>query len=452
MMNMDLGLYQQQTMKLVMTNELRQAITILQYSALDLNHYLHEQQLENPLIELKEKRAGEELVRDSINLQTPHFDSRRNNHDSDDEYSAIDHVSSREEGLQDALLRQIRFLEIPEKQRRIVIYLALNTDENGYLPYDIETFAEELDESVEDTRGALAVLQGLEPAGIGAVSLKDCLLLQLRQLENRDPLAERVVENDLDLLGSKQYKKIAKKEGVTLQDVQSVADLIKTLNPKPGAAFYDEPAEYVTPDVTVKKIEGQYQVILNDQYIPKVFVNPNYEKMLQEQDAELNHYLKQKKEQLQWIIKSIAQRQETLRKVTEAVVSHQEHFLEDGPGHLKPLTLKQIAEQVGVHESTVSRATTRKYIQTPQGVYELKYFFTSMVGAGSGNGDGASSEKVKIYLKRLVDQESKNKPLSDQKLADLLKSDYDIRISRRTVAKYRDEMHIPSSSRRKRYA
>ncbi|TMW72548.1 RNA polymerase factor sigma-54 [Alteribacter natronophilus] len=451
-MNMDLGLYQQQTMKLVMTNELRQAITILQYSALDLNHYLHEQQLENPLIELKEDRAREELVRDSMNLQTPQYDNRNSHHDSDDVYSPIDNVSSRTEGLQDALLHQIRFLDIADQQRRIVVYLALNVDENGYLPYGIETFAEELNETEEDTQAALYILQSLEPSGVGALSLKDCLLLQLRRLENRDPLAERVVEHDLDLLAGRQYKKIAKQEGVTLQDVQSVADLIQTLNPKPGAAFYDEPAEYVTPDMTVRKVEGRYEVLLNDHYLPKVHMNRNYEKMLQQKDAELNDYLKQKKEQLEWIIKSIAQRQETLRKVTEAIVSRQEAFLDEGAGHLKPLTLRQIAEEVDVHESTVSRATSRKYVQTPQGVFELKYFFTSGVGGGSAEGDGDSSEKVKIYLKRLIDQESKNKPLSDQKLADLLKSEYSIHVSRRTVAKYRDEMHIPSSSRRKRYA
>ncbi|WP_236784920.1 RNA polymerase factor sigma-54 [Alteribacter salitolerans] len=451
MMNMDLGLYQQQTMKLVMTNELRQAITILQYSALDLNNYLHEQQLENPLIELKESRAHEELVRDSMNLQTPYYD-RGSRHDHDDDYSPLDHVSDQTEGLQDFLLSQLRLLKLPDAQRRIVVYLALCVDENGYLPYTIEKLAEELDEPLENTESALHILQSLEPAGVGARSLKDCLLLQLRQLENRDPLAERVVEEDLDLLGKKQYKKIAKKAGVDVQDIQTIADLIQTLNPRPGAVFQDEPAKYVTPDITVKKIEGRYKVMLNDQYLPKVSLNRQYEKMLKENNEELNGYLKQKHEQLQWIIKSIAQRQQTLKNVTEAIIKHQEAFLDHGPGYLQPLTLKQIAQIVDVHESTVSRATTRKYVQTPRGVFELKYFFNSMVGGGAGGSDGTSSEKVKIYLKRLVDEEPKAKPLSDQKLAELLKSEHDIHVSRRTVAKYRDEMHIPSSSQRKRYA
>ncbi|RNA68046.1 RNA polymerase sigma-54 factor [Alteribacter keqinensis] len=448
---MDLGLYQQQTMKLVMTNELRQAITILQYSALDLNNYLHEQQLENPLIELKESRAHEELVRDSMNLQTPYYD-RGSRHDHDDDYSPLDHVSDQTEGLQDFLLSQLRLLKLPDAQRRIVVYLALCVDENGYLPYTIEKLAEELDEPLENTESALHILQSLEPAGVGARSLKDCLLLQLRQLENRDLLAERVVEEDLDLLGKKQYKKIAKKAGVDVQDIQTIADLIQTLNPRPGAVFQDEPAKYVTPDITVKKIEGRYKVMLNDQYLPKVSLNRQYEKMLKENNEELTGYLKQKHEQLQWIIKSIAQRQQTLKNVTEAIIKHQEAFLDHGPGYLQPLTLKQIAQIVDVHESTVSRATTRKYVQTPRGVFELKYFFNSMVGGGAGGSDGTSSEKVKIYLKRLVDEEPKAKPLSDQKLAELLKSEHDIHVSRRTVAKYRDEMHIPSSSQRKRYA
>ncbi|WP_096436931.1 RNA polymerase factor sigma-54 [Alteribacter populi] len=450
MMNMDLGLYQQQTMKLVMTNELRQAITILQYSVLDLNHYLHEQQLENPLIELKENRAQEELVRDNMNLQTPYYDSR-NRQDHDDDYSVIDNVSEQEEGLQDFLLAQIRFLEISDQLRRSVVYLALSIDKNGYLPFSLDKLAEELQEPIEEAAKALNVLQSLEPAGIGATSIKECLLLQLRQLENRDLLAERVVENNLDLIAKKQYQKIAKLEQVDVFDIQSVSDLIQTLNPRPGAVFHDEPAEYVTPDVTVKEIDGEYKVMLNEQHLPKVSLNRGYERMLQEKNDEVDEYLKQKYEQLQWIIKSIVQRQETLKKVTEAIVEHQEAFFEHGPGYLQPLTLKQIAESVDVHESTVSRATTKKYVQTSRGVFELKYFFTSMVGGNSNGGDGASSEKVKIYMKRLVDQESKRKPLSDQKLADLLKAEYDLHVSRRTVAKYRDEMHIPSSSQRKRF-
>ncbi|UTR11708.1 RNA polymerase factor sigma-54 [Evansella sp. LMS18] len=447
-MNMDFGLYQQQSMKLVMTNELRQAITILQYSALDLSNYLHEQQLENPLIELKDNHKQEEITRNKEESAAPVYDSRVR-HDQDDEYSAIDHVSEQEEGLQDYLLNQISYLKLDSRLRRILTYLALSVDENGYLKHTAEELAGELVEPIEAVKEAVSVLQGFEPAGIGAFSLKECLLIQLRQLETRDLLAENIVENHLDTLAKKQFKKIAKEEEVSVQEVQYIADFIQTLNPKPGAHFFNEPAKYVVPDVTVNKINGEYIVYLNDDYMPVMTVNKQYEALINKEEAEVNEYLKRKYEQFQWIKRSIEQRQETLLKVSEAIVRYQKSFFEHGPSHLRPLTLKTIAEEVNVHESTVSRATTKKYIQTPKGLFELKYFFTSMVGKDTG--ESSSSERVKIYLKRLVDEEDKQKPLSDQKLANLLKELHGITVSRRTVAKYREEMHIQSSSQRKRY-
>ena len=448
-MNMDFGLFQQQTMKLVMTNELRQAITILQYSVLDLNNYLHEQQLENPLIELKDNHIKEEIIRKKEDLNTPVYDSRPR-HDSDEDFSAIDHISEQEEGLQDYLLNQILYLKLDDRLRRIVTYLALSVDENGYLKSTCEELAGELNEPLSDVQESLLLLQSFEPAGIGAYSLKECLLIQLKQLEARDWLAEEIVGNHLDSLAKKQFKKIAKEEEVKIEEVQYVADFIQTLNPKPGAHFFKEPAKYVVPDVTVKKIHGEYAVFLNDEHMPTMTMNSRYQEMINNEESEVNKYMKQKYEQFQWIKKSIQQRQETLLKVSRAIVDYQEAFLENGPTHLRPLTLKTIAQEIEVHESTVSRATTKKYIQTPKGLYELKYFFTSMVGKDT-IGESSSSEKVKIYLKRLVDEENKQKPLSDQKLANLLKEQYDITCSRRTVAKYREEMHIQASSQRKRY-
>lgn len=447
-MNMDYGLYQQQTMKLVMTNELRQAITILQYSVLDLNNYLHEQQLENPLIELKEQEASEEVERQKMSDYTPSYDYKPR-YDGEDDYSPIDHISEQEEGLQDYLLNQIRFLYLDDTMRRIVTYLALTVDENGYLKQSSEELAEEMAEPLEMVEKGVHVLQTLEPFGIGARTLKECLLLQLRHSDTNDPLTEAVVAKHLDLIGKRQFKKIAKEEQVTIEDVQYVADFIKTLNPKPGAAFYQEAPRYVVPDVTVKQVKGDYIVILNEQHIPKISMNHEYERMLKNSQSDIRNYMKQKNDQFQWIKRSIAQRQQTILKVTQAIVNHQLQFFVHGASHLEPLTLKTIAEELEIHESTVSRATTKKYVQTPRGLYELKYFFTSTVGRDSTS--SSSSERVKIYMKRLVEEEDKQKPLSDQKLADLLKKEYHIHASRRTVAKYREEMHIPSSSQRKRY-
>ncbi|WP_280769481.1 RNA polymerase factor sigma-54 [Salipaludibacillus daqingensis] len=448
-MNMDFGLFQKQSMKLMMTNELRQAITILQYSVLDLNEYLHEQQLENPLIELKDQETQEEIARQKISDETPIYDYKSKD-EGDNDYSPMDHLSEQEEGLQDYLLNQIRLLHLQPETRRIVTYLALSVDENGYLKQTAEEFAADIKEPLEAVKEGIKLLQSFEPFGVGAFTLKECLLIQLHHLETKDPLTESIITNHLDLLAKNQFKKIAKAENVTIEDVQMVADFIQTLHPKPGSLFHNEPARYVIPDVTVVKVKNEFVVRLNEQHMPKMLMNQQYEKMMQNKDGDTQQYIKQKYDQFQWLKRSIAQRQQTILSVTEAIVRYQLDFFVHGPSHLKPLTLKKIAEEADVHESTVSRATTKKYVQTPRGLYELKYFFNSTVGRDSS--ESSSSERVKIYMKRLIDEENKQKPLSDQKIAELLKNQFEINVSRRTVAKYREEMHIPSSSQRKRFS
>lgn len=448
-MNMDFGLFQKQTMKLVMTNELRQAIMILQYSVLDLNDYLHEQQLENPLIELKDQEDREEVIRQKNNEDSPIYDYKPNT-EGDNDYSPMDNLSVQEEGLQDYLLNQIRLLHLQPETRRIVTYLALNVDENGYLKQTSDELAADMNESLSVVKEGIELIQSLEPYGVGAFTLQECLLIQLNNLEVKDSLTEKVVMYHLDTLAKNQFKKIAKEENVSIDDVQMVADFIQTLNPKPGSLFHYEPASYVIPDVTVVKVKDDFVVRLNEQHMPKMHINQHYEKMMQNKDTETKQYIKQKYDQFHWLKRSIAQRQQTILHVTEAIVQHQHDFFVSGASHLKPLTLKTIAEEADVHESTVSRATTKKYVQTPRGLYELKYFFNSMVGRDSS--ESSSSERVKIYMKRLVDEENKQKPLSDQKIAELLKSQVEINVSRRTVAKYREEMHIPSSSHRKRFS
>jgi RNA polymerase sigma-54 factor len=362
----------------------------------------------------------------------------------------MDHLSEQEEGLQDYLLNQIRLMHLPSDIRRIVTYLALSVDENGYLKQTSDEFAADMKEPLTAVKEGIDVLQSLEPYGVGAYSLQECLLIQLQHLETTDPLTEAIVSKHLDTLAKNQYKKIAKDEDVSIEDVQIVADFIQTLNPKPGSLFHYEPARYVIPDVTVIKVKNEFIVHLNEQHMPKMYINQHYEKMMQNKDAETQAYFKQKYDQFHWLKRSIAQRQQTILHVTEAIVRHQHDFFVLGASHLKPLTLKTIAEEAEVHESTVSRATTKKYVQTPRGLYELKYFFNSMVGRDSSN--SSSSERVKIYMKRLIDEENKQKPLSDQKIADLLKKQVEINVSRRTVAKYREEMHLLSSSQRKRFS
>lgn len=439
-------MYQQQSMKLVMTTELRQAITILQFSAQDLTDYLHEQQLENPLIEISDPPMTEEARRRTAEVDIPEPGRIPSGKSGDSDVTALDFLREPEEGLRDHLLHQIRMSEAPDAIRHIMNYLALSLDENGYLEHEIDVYAGELGEEPGDVAEALSELQQLDPPGVGARNLTECLLIQLNGHEARDPLAEAIVRDHLDQLANKQFQKIAKALGVGVEDVEVVSDFLKTLNPKPGAVFHSTPAEYITPDVHVLKTGDELVVKLADGHLPRMTMNREYEQLLQSGGAEVASYMKQKQEQFHWIKRSIQQRQETILNVTKAIVRHQEDFFLRGADYLKPLNLKTIAEEIEVHESTVSRATVKKYAQTPKGLFELKYFFRS---GFTGEGDD-SADKVKLYLKRLIDEEEKKKPYSDQKIADLLEIK-GIQVSRRTVAKYREELSIPSSSKRKRY-
>lgn len=448
-MNMDYGLYQEQSMKLVMTTELRQAITMLQLSTQDLTDYLLEQQLENPLIEIQDPVVHEEITRKEAADSFQEIDRSSGQKRQESDVSALDYLTEPQQGLKDHLLHQIRMMEVPDDEKKVMTYLALSLNENGYLEHGIDVYAVELNASEDHIESALKLLQTLDPSGIGARNLTECLLIQLKQLETKDPLAEAIVENHLDQMGEHQFKKIAKALEITVEDVEAVADFLKTLNPKPGASFHSQPAEYVAPDVHVIQVSGRLHVKLAENHLPKLNMNRQYEQLLKDGGSEVADYMKQKHEQFLWLKKSIRQRQETIQKVTEAIVRYQEGFFLHGAEYLNPLTLKTIAEELDIHESTVSRATTRKYVQSPRGLYELKYFFKSGIAGVSSEGD--SADKVKVYLKRLIDDEEKKKPLSDQKLAELLKMK-DIHVSRRTVAKYREEMSIPSSSKRKRFS
>ncbi|PWA12575.1 RNA polymerase sigma-54 factor [Pueribacillus theae] len=442
---MELGLFQKQTTKLIMTTELRQAIAILQYSAVELTDFLKEEALENPLIELKENKNWQEDGFRSTTYSREYSPSQ-----SDEEQdSPIDYVHVKEENIQSVLLEQLRDLSFPESERKILAFLIENINEAGYLVISLEEAARFLGKSEEDVYKAFKYFQLFEPIGIGARSLQECLLWQLEELEERSFLTEKIVENDLELLAEKKWNDIAAKYNVSLKEVQASADLVLSLNPKPGAALGEGKPRYLFPDITVEKVEGEYLVTLNDYMLPTIHLNRQYQYMLsQAGKTEAEQYMNEKYSRVMWLIRSIEQRRMTLLRLSEAIVKHQKEFLEKGVLHLKPMTLKEIADEIDVHESTVSRAVKHKVIQTPKGIYELKDFFTSKVE--SADGEGASSRAVKHVMQTLIDGEDKYKPLSDQKIVDLLKGE-GIKISRRTVAKYREEMNIPSSSKRKRF-
>ncbi|MCG4582749.1 RNA polymerase factor sigma-54, partial [Anaerosalibacter bizertensis] len=314
----------------------------------------------------------------------------------------------------------------------------------------IDSLAEDLHVSLERVEKVLLQIQTFDPVGVGARDLKECLIIQLKDRKIDDENAYRIVEDYLEDVAHNRLLKMSKELGIELKKVQDICDYIKTLEPKPGRCFSGdvEEVKYITPDITLRYLDGEYIIILNDITAPRLNINRFYrELMSKSDDPNIIEFLTDKLNSAMWVIKSIEQRRMTIYNVVESILKFQKDFFERGEKALKPLTLKDVADDIGVHESTVSRATNGKYIQTPRGLFELKYFFTS--GVTSGKGD-VSATSIKAMIRDLIEKEDPKKPLSDQKISNILKGK-SISISRRTVAKYRDEMDIPSSSIRRRY-
>lgn len=337
-------------------------------------------------------------------------------------------------------------------ENRLIEYLIYSLDENGYLSSSVEEISSSLLVEKDNVLQGLRILQSFEPNGVGARNIQECLLLQLRTLNPRQLLAEKVVEEYLTFLANKKWKQISKQLSIPVEEVQFIFDLVQTLKPRPGHAFTSESTVYIQPDLFIEWFDEELITWVNDSILPKISISKQYHDLnaiTVEDDSPLK-YMQEKKQQVLWLLKSVKQRQQTLLKVTKAIARKQSKFFKYGYAYLIPLTLKEIAEEIGVHESTVSRATTHKYVQTPRGLFELKYFFSSSLKADD-DGSAASSLSVKEWIKKIIEDEEKRKPLSDQKIASILDQDYSIEVSRRTVAKYRDELNILPSSKRKRY-
>jgi RNA polymerase sigma-54 factor len=464
------GLSLEQTQKLIMTPELRQAIAILQLSALELTTYVDQQLLENPLLEVieespeqigensntEEKEKKEE--REEANTESPwemdweeYFQNQEERvsreYDPDAAQSKrLEPFTLTAPSLQEYLLEQIHIQNL-SVSLRLVEYIVGNLDDNGYLTVSVEEIAKELNQPLEEVERALGIIQGLDPLGVGARSLKECLKLQFPLLTDCPPEMAEFIEH-LDDLAAGRIQRIASKLKITPVRVQELADIVRSLDPKPGRRFSSSSeTRYIVPDVVIEEYEGEFIILVNDGNVPRLGINQTYRNALsQNNESETRKFVEQKLNAAAWLIRSIEQRRLTLYKVANSIVHRQEDFLRRGIRFLKPLILKDIAEEVGVHESTVSRATANKYVQTPRGIYEFKFFFAS----GLGNDQGLTTEGIKQSLKDLIAAENPKSPYSDQKLSELLK-DKGMEISRRTVAKYRDELGIPSTAIRKRY-
>lgn len=461
----DIFLEQQQ--KLIMTPELRLAIAILQMSTLELDEYTQRELEENPLLEEKE-------VDDSESGQESSGDEKENEADTVTgteewmEYfndrdigfpigeapaKSLDNFLTERPSLYEHLQFQLNLACKNPEDLAVGQYIIGNIDSHGYLCVESEEIAAQTGADCDRINKVLAMVQSFHPHGVGARNLKECLLIQLQHYGSQNTLAEVIIAKYLNDLAVGKVAKIARLLETTTQRVQEACDLIRTLDPKPGLQYspIDE-VKYIIPDAIVEKIEGQYIVILNDSASPRLVVNQLYEKMMRKQGVftpEARKYLEEKMGSAIWLIRSIEQRRRTLDKVIRCIVDIQTEFLDKGIKYLKPLNLKHVADMIEVHESTVSRATSKKYIQTPQGLFELKYFFGSGVQGEEGH-DKVSAKSIKSRLEEIIANENSSQPLSDQTIVELLKIQ-GIKISRRTVAKYRQEMGISPTTARRRY-
>ncbi len=469
-MRMGYGLNIIQTQKLIMTPELRQAITILQLSSLELESYVEQQLEENPLLEIKEEEAEQPAVEkkpvveeekpgdngydidwqdyfhDSSDLGLPHSEIRTEKND----YS-YEHFASRAPSLLEHLLSQLGMSICTKKQQVIAEYIIGNINHNGYLIYQVDNMAKQMGVTEDEVMEALTLVQSFDPPGVGARSLQECLLLQLKFLNISDPLAYDIVEKYLPDLADGKYNRMCQQLGVSVLEIQRVADLLKTLDPKPGRNFSGgNENRYIVPDIVLNKVDNEYIILVNDVYVPRLSINKTYRAVLNQDkgDNKTKKYVEHKLNAAAWLIKSIEQRRMTLYKVASCLVDLQRDYLDLGVKYLKPLNLKTVADIVGLHESTVSRATSNKYIQTPQGVLEMKYFFSS--GLTNAGGAAISAESIKKSVQEIVIDEDPSEPLNDQQIADIF-ARRGVKISRRTVAKYRDELNIPPIRKRKRY-
>lgn len=481
----DLTIEQQQ--KLVMTPELIQAIQILQFNTQELDSYVQEQLLVNPVLEQAsppdnsngggseehtEERTEQFTEREmeaketSPASQSEDFDWKEyikdrqfddisykqwEDRNGEEKENTYEQYTSSDVTLPEHLLFQLQFVSSSKSCRRVGKYIIESLDENGYMTSTVEEIAAATGAPVEKVYEILDMIHTFDPLGVGAMDLKECLIIQLKQTGQLTDTFEKIITDHLEDLANNRLAVIAKDMGISPKEVQKMSDIIRTLEPKPGRQFASSSdTKYIVPDVIVERVDDEYVVTINDNSTPHLMVSSYYQNLMHqaEQDDKLSKYLSDRVNSALWLIKSIEQRKQTIYNVVTAVVKYQKDFFDKGSKYLKTLTLKDIAEEVGIHESTVSRSINGKYLQSPRGVYEIKYFFSA--GVSGSSGEGISSNSIKEFIKEIVDNEDSKAPYSDQDMVAMLK-EKGISISRRTVAKYRDELHILSSSKRRRY-
>ena len=473
-------LVQRMSQRVVMTPLLQQAIHLLQLSTLELKEVVEQELRENPLLE--EVQAENEPVAEipgpeTADLQPPPsespqakeqstvdgersddlpFDLTQAMFDQPEERTPVsteerddlpfENLGRTETSLTDHLMEQLRMITDDPVLLALGESIIGNLDDDGYLRAETAELAEQLGRTVDEVDKALLLIQSFDPSGVAARSIQECLLLQLRADSEPDPISVEIVEKHMDDLERRRYPEIARALKQPLDRIMESVEEIQGLEPKPGRRFVVSDSRYIAPDVTLQKIGDDYVVVLNDEGLPRLRVNSLYRSLLRGSAGEDKQFVEQKLRSALWLIKSVEQRQRTIRKVATSLVKFQRDFFDRGLAHLRPLALRDVGEDIGMHESTISRVTTNKYIQTPQGLYELKWFFHS--GIASNNGDVVSSVSVKKTIQDLVAGEDAAKPYSDQDIAKTLHAQ-GLTIARRTVAKYREELGISPSHQRR---
>jgi RNA polymerase sigma-54 factor len=481
---MDLGLRQQLKLsqQLVMTPQLQMAIKLLQLSQLELMDTIHQELEQNPALEEAmempdDKDSGDIAVVDEIlspapNLAEVSIEEKIHEDHVDwnnyiDEYNTPGRVNfesekkdtpsfesflSKKESLEDHLLWQLMMSTPTAEQERIGSAIIGNINYDGYLEANVEDLLQAGQCDMDALNVMISMIQTFDPVGVGARDLRECLLIQAKHLGLENTIVTRIISDHLNQLQNKNYKIIAKALKAKIEDVLYAINIIKDLEPKPGREFNEEEPFYIVPDIYVYKVEDEFVIMLNEEDMPRLQLNSYYQNAVKQNEPiqdNVKTYLKDKIRSAAWLIRSIHQRQKTIYRVMESILHFQKEFFEKGILFLKPMVLRDVAEHINMHESTISRVTTNKYAHTPQGIFELKYFFNSSIK--SFGGDSVSSASVQDHIRHLIESEDPQKPFSDEKISDVLREKLNIDIARRTVAKYRENMKILSSSKRKQY-
>jgi RNA polymerase sigma-54 factor len=457
----------------IMTPQLQQAIKLLQLSRMELMDLIRQEQEENPVIEelsepvqetepletsyespgptATESKDGRE---EETSLPEPEWRTEETSwgtraSEEDDDRPTFENFLTKKASLADHLLWQLRLNHLTEEERLIGTLIIGNLNDDGLLQVSPEEVAVQSGYDPETVQKVIQKIQAFDPPGVAARDLRECLLLQAQQLYPQESLMQRIIHEHLHLLAKKNYQTLARELGAPLDEVIRATRLIGELDPHPGRRFNDESIPYITPDVYVFKMGEDYLVMLNEDGLPKLRINAYYRSILREQDqssGEAKDYINDKIRSALWLIKSIHQRQRTIYRVTKSIVKFQRDFLDKGVACLRPMVLKDVAMDVEMHESTISRVTSNKYVHTPQGIFELKYFFNSSIN--TSRGENVASESVKEKIRLILAQEDPQKPYSDQELVEILKKQ-DILIARRTVTKYREMLGVLPSTQRK---